>query len=234
MGIYVEDKEDLRLIIKGLQHQGKQVVMTNGVFDFLHVGHIRSLKDAKSRGDFLIVGVNSDASTRKLKGKGLPINKLEERVEVLNELQCVDYIVVINEATADDTLALLRPNIHAKGADYTPETVPERETVLGYGGKIAIVGDPKDHSTSRIIKKLMNLHSAKGTPIKKATKGAKKEELPKKKIAKKKAAKKIKPEKKKTKAKTKKKAVTKAPAAPKKKTKIVKKKKAGKTRANRA
>jgi len=158
MGIFVDDREDLRLIIKGLQHRGKIVVMTNGAFDLLHVGHIRSLKDARSRGDFLLVVLNSDSSVRVNKGKGLPINSLEERAEVLCELQCVDYVTVMEETTADNILEFLRPNIHAKGTDYTVDNLPEKATVLEYGGEVAIVGDPKDHSTTRIIKKIVSIH----------------------------------------------------------------------------
>lgn len=151
MGVVIEHREDLRLIIKGLQSQGKSVVFTNGVFDLLHVGHIRSLIDARSRGDFLVIAVNSDASVRKLKGPQLPVIPWKERAELLTALECVDYVTVLEEHTADDLLEYLKPNVHAKGTDYTPETVPERETVLGYGGDIAIVGDPKKHSTTNIL-----------------------------------------------------------------------------------
>lgn len=177
MGIFIEDREDLFLIIRGLKSQGKTVVFTNGAFDLLHVGHVRSLGDARSRGDYLVVAVNSDASVRKLKGTGLPVNNLKERVEVLCALTCVDYVTVFNETTADDILSYLKPSIHAKGTDYSEETVPERETVLGYGGQIAIVGDPKKHSTTKIIDKIRNLPGKKAAPaktVKKAAKPAKK------------------------------------------------------------
>ena len=176
MGVFLDDHEDLRHIIKGLQHQGKRIVLTNGVFDLLHVGHLRSLKDARSRGDFLVVAVNTDRSVKALKGPDLPVNTFAERVEVLCELTCVDYVTFLNDERADTMLEFLRPNVHAKGTDYTPETVPERETVLGYGGEIAIVGDPKDHSTTRLLRKIGRINErnrmvgkAKKTTTKKAS-----------------------------------------------------------------
>jgi rfaE bifunctional protein nucleotidyltransferase chain/domain len=203
MGIPVESREDLRQIVRGLQSQGKRTVFTNGVFDLLHVGHVRSLVDARSRGDFLVVAVNSDAAARSLKGAGLPIHPLKERIEVLCALECVDYVTVLDDATADDLLSYLRPSIHAKGTDYTPDTVPERETVLGYGGEIVIVGDPKDHSTTGLLDKIGRFHAKKA---KAKTKAA----TPKKKVTKKKAApkKKIKAAKSKAKKAVKKKAAT--------------------------
>ncbi len=174
MARFVEDREDLRQIVKGLQLQGKKVVFTNGVFDLLHVGHVRSLKDARSRGDYLVIAVNSDASARELKGEHLPVNPLKERIEVLSALACVNYITVIKERTADILLSMVRPNIHAKGTDYTVETVPERETVLSYGGSIAIVGDPKDHSTTTLLAKI-GLLAKKGKLRGRADKGKRKE-----------------------------------------------------------
>lgn len=174
---FVDDREDMQQIVKGLQSQGKKVVFTNGVFDLLHVGHIRSLKDARSRGDYLLVAVNTDESTRALKGPDLPVNPFNERVEVLCALDFIDYITPLKEKTADVLLSELHPNIHAKGTDYTPETVPERETVLSYGGSIAIVGDPKDHSTTRMIERIGRISRSKTAKGKKAGKpSAKKEE----------------------------------------------------------
>jgi rfaE bifunctional protein nucleotidyltransferase chain/domain len=120
------------------------------------------LKDARSRGEYLVVAVNTDASARELKGKDLPVHPFRERVEVLSALECVDYITPLKEKTADLLLDLLRPNIHAKGTDYTVETVPERDTVLAYGGAIAIVGDPKDHSTSGLIERVGKIAASKG------------------------------------------------------------------------
>jgi rfaE bifunctional protein nucleotidyltransferase chain/domain len=223
MGVYIKHREDLRQIIKGLQSQGKRIVFTNGVFDLVHVGHIRSLGDAKQRGDFLVVAINSDASTRQLKGTGHPVNPLAERVEVLCAMSCIDYVTVLEEQTADALLEYLKPNIHAKGTDYTEETVPERETVLGYGGEIAIVGDPKDHSTTSLIEKIGKLYGKAGKGKKPAARKARasktvKKKKAKKKVQKKKVQKKKKVTKKATKKKkTAKKKVKKKPAkAPKK------------------
>jgi len=181
MGTFVEYREDLRQIIKSLQAHGKQVVFTNGVFDLLHVGHIRSLKDARSRGDYLVVALNSDKSVKQLKGTALPVNPLQERVELLCAIDCVNYVTVLEETTADELLEFLRPNIHAKGRDYTEETVPERETVLAYGGTIAIVGDPKKHSTTSILEKV-GMIAAKKTKatVKKGKKPAAPKKKPKK------------------------------------------------------
>jgi D-glycero-beta-D-manno-heptose 1-phosphate adenylyltransferase len=150
----VEKAEDLAGIVRGLQSQGKVIVFTNGVFDLLHVGHVRALRDAKSRGDFLVVGVNTDESVKSYKDPTLPVNPLAERLEVLEQLSMIDYLTTIPEPTADSVLKLLRPDLHAKGTDYTEESVPERATVLGYGGRVVIVGDPKSHSTSSIIRRI--------------------------------------------------------------------------------
>jgi rfaE bifunctional protein nucleotidyltransferase chain/domain len=221
MGIPVESREDLRQIVRGLQSQGKRVVFTNGIFDLFHVGHVRSMIDARSRGDFLIVAVNSDAAARSLKGAGLPINPLKERIEVLCAMECVDYVTVLDDTTADDLLSYLRPSIHAKGTDYTLETVPERETVLEFGGEIAIVGDRKDHSTTSLLDRIGRYHARKAkvsTAKKKAKKKAKRKA--KKKITKKKAAPKKKKKKKIAKS-TAKKAVKKKSAPPKR---VIKKK----------
>lgn len=147
----IEDVERLRWTAAKL---GRRVVFTNGCFDILHVGHIRTLSDAKKLGDVLIVGINSDESLKSLKGLKNPVTSQEERAEILSSLSCVDHVVVFDSSTADDIISRLRPDIHAKGTDYTEESVPERATVLAYGGKIAITGDPKSHSTKEIIKKI--------------------------------------------------------------------------------
>ncbi|UCF35331.1 MAG: D-glycero-beta-D-manno-heptose 1-phosphate adenylyltransferase [Acidobacteriota bacterium] len=130
------------------------VVLANGCFDLLHVGHIRYLQAAKEEGDLLIVAVNSDRSVRELKGPERPLMNEAERAEILAALACVDYVVIFDDSTVDRVLTTLRPDVHTKGTDYTPETVPERETVLGYGGRVAIVGDPKDHSTRNYLKEI--------------------------------------------------------------------------------
>jgi rfaE bifunctional protein nucleotidyltransferase chain/domain len=157
MAKIVERAEDLAGVIRGLQSQGKVVVFTNGVFDLLHVGHLRALKDAKSRGDFLVVGVNTDDSVKRFKDPNLPVNPLAERLEVLESLSMIDYLTPISDPTADNLLKVLRPDLHAKGTDYTEETVPERATVLAYGGRTIIVGDAKAHSTTDLIRKIQGM-----------------------------------------------------------------------------
>jgi rfaE bifunctional protein nucleotidyltransferase chain/domain len=147
--IYPEKK--IGEIIKKEQQAGKTVVFTNGCFDLLHVGHIRYLQSAKKEGDVLLTAVNSDKSVRALKGPERPVMPEEERMEILSALECTDLILLFDDKTVDRLLRSLRPDVHAKGTDYTPESVPERGTVLGYGGRIAIVGDPKDHSTRDFI-----------------------------------------------------------------------------------
>jgi rfaE bifunctional protein nucleotidyltransferase chain/domain len=133
------------------RREGRTVAFANGIFDLLHVGHVRYLVAASEQADLLVVGVNSDSSTRGLKGEGRPVTPEAERVEILSALACVDYVVVFEEPTCDALLTVLEPDVHCKGTDYTPDTVPEKETVAAYGGRIAIVGDPKDHATRDII-----------------------------------------------------------------------------------
>lgn len=133
---------------------GQTIAFTNGAFDLLHVGHLRTLQGARALADCLVVAVNSDASVRRSKGAGRPVIPESERAELLAALACVDYVIVFDEPTVDPLLARLKPDVHAKGTDYTPETVPERATVLAYGGRIAITGDPKDHSTTMLAGKL--------------------------------------------------------------------------------
>lgn len=132
-------------------------MLANGCFDLIHVGHIRYLKESKKRGDILIVAVNSDSSSRKLKGEGRPILKEKERVEILSSFSFVDYITVFKEKNVEKILLALKPNIQAKGSDYTQKTVPERETVKSYGGGIAITGGPKVRSTSQLIREIAGM-----------------------------------------------------------------------------
>lgn len=134
--------------------EGKVVVFTNGCFDLLHVGHIRSLQDAAQLGDILIVGLNSDLSVRRLKGEGRPLQDEASRGALIAAMRGVDYVCFFDELSADRALKELQPDIHAKGTDYTRENVPERDTVLGYGGKVAITGDPKDHSSKDLIREI--------------------------------------------------------------------------------
>lgn len=132
-------------------HNGK-IILANGAFDLLHVGHIRYLRAAKQLGGKLIVGVNSDESVRTLKGDGRPLIPAAERSEILAALSDVDAVVIFSEPDVRALIREIRPDIHAKGTDYTPENVPERDTVIECGGRVEIVGDPKDHSTSQIIR----------------------------------------------------------------------------------
>ncbi len=154
---YFDNHDVLANILRGLQSQGKRIVFTNGSFDILHVGHVRCLRDARSRGDFLVVALNTDKSIRAYKDPTLPVFPLAERVEMLESLACVDYITHFDEETADELLKKLKPDAHAKGTDYREETVPERDTVRGYGGQILICGDKKSHSSREVIRKVQHL-----------------------------------------------------------------------------
>lgn len=131
---------------------GSVIVLANGCFDLLHVGHVRYLAAAKTLGDVLVVGINSDRQTRKLKGDGRPVTPENERAELISSLWCVDFVTIFDEPTVEQLIRAMRPNYHAKGTDYTVETVPEREIVKECGGTVAIVGDPKDHSSSELIR----------------------------------------------------------------------------------
>jgi rfaE bifunctional protein nucleotidyltransferase chain/domain len=131
---------------------GDKIILTNGCFDLLHVGHVRYLRAAKQLGGRLIVAVNSDASTRTLKGEGRPRVPGDERAEILAALSDVDGVTVFDALDVTELIRLLRPDIHAKGTDYTEQNVPERDVVIACGGRVAIVGDPKDHSTTDLLK----------------------------------------------------------------------------------
>jgi rfaE bifunctional protein nucleotidyltransferase chain/domain len=131
--------------------RGRRVVLANGCFDLLHVGHVRYLNAARGLGDALVVGLNSDASVRRLKGPGRPVMTVDERAELIGALASVDLVVVFDEDRADALIARLKPDVHAKGTDYTEESVPERAAVLAAGGRVAIAGDPKSHATRDLI-----------------------------------------------------------------------------------
>ena len=133
---------------------GKKIAFANGCFDILHAGHVRYLMAAREIADVLVVGINADDSVRKLKGEGRPLAPEDERAEVIAALRCVDYVTVFPELRVEALLLALRPDFHCKGTDYTPDSVPEAATVASYGGRVAIVGDPKDHSTTDIISRL--------------------------------------------------------------------------------
>lgn len=133
---------------------GRRVALANGIFDLLHVGHLRYLEDAKTHGDLLVVAVNSDASTRALKGPDRPLVPAPERAELVAGFSCVDHVVVFEELTVEAVLRALRPDVHCKGTDYSAETVPEREVARELGIAVAIVGDPKAHATREMIKRV--------------------------------------------------------------------------------
>ncbi len=140
-----------------LRQEGRQVVFANGCFDLFHVGHVRYLEGARQQGDVLVVGVNSDRSVRQLKGEGRPLLPEDARAELLAAMECVDYVVVFDDFTAENLLRDLRPDVHCKGTDYTEATVPEREVVRSWGGRVVIVGDPKDHSTRDVLARIAQL-----------------------------------------------------------------------------
>ena len=150
----IVDRAALVSRVQAARQQNAQVVLANGCFDVLHVGHIRYLEGAKELGDLLVVGVNSDEQVRLLKGAGRPVMAEDDRAEVVASLQCVDLVTIFPESTVEALLLAIKPDVHAKGTDYTEATVPEREVVLSYGGRVAIVGDPKEHSTSEMIERL--------------------------------------------------------------------------------
>jgi rfaE bifunctional protein nucleotidyltransferase chain/domain len=134
--------------------EGRTIALANGCFDLLHVGHVRYLQGAAAEADRLVVAINDDASVAALKGRGRPILSAQDRAELVAALRGVDYVVVFPEPTVAPLLLALRPDVHCKGTDYSAETVPERETVRSYGGRVAIVGDPKDHSTRDLLARL--------------------------------------------------------------------------------
>ena len=146
--VSLDEAEDLARTLKS---QGRRVVLANGCFDLLHVGHIRYLQDARQLGDVLMVAVNSDASVRRLKGRGRPLVPLAERAEILSALSSVDFVVPFEADTVEELVRRLRPDVHAKGTDYTEASVPEREAVQAVGGRVEIVGDAKAHSTRDLI-----------------------------------------------------------------------------------
>ena len=139
-----------------MRRGGARVVFANGCFDLLHVGHVRYLEAARGLGDLLVVGVNSDEQVRRLKGEGRPFVPERERAEVIASLRAVDYVTVFHEPTVTELLLALRPDIHAKGTDYTEDSVPERDVVRSFGGRVQIVGDPKDHSSTEMFGRVMN------------------------------------------------------------------------------
>jgi rfaE bifunctional protein nucleotidyltransferase chain/domain len=147
--------EALRPLVEKLKQDGKTIVFANGCFDLLHVGHVRYLEGARRLGDALVVGLNSDDSVRQLKGAGRPLMPEGERAEILAAISFVDYIIIFQEPNVERLLLQIQPDIHCKGRDYTVDNVPERDVVLSYGGRVAIVGDPKNHSTRDLIQEVL-------------------------------------------------------------------------------
>jgi D-glycero-beta-D-manno-heptose 1-phosphate adenylyltransferase len=144
---------------------GRTVAFANGCFDILHVGHVRYLQAAAQEADLLVVAINDDASVRRLKGEGRPILAAEHRAELVAALRSVDFVVIFPEPTVGPLLEALHPDVHCKGTDYTVDTVPERDTVTAYGGRIAIVGDPKDHSTRDLLARIGASESHEPDPV---------------------------------------------------------------------
>lgn len=140
--------------VASLRAIGKKIALANGVFDLLHVGHLRYLEGAKALADVLVVAVNSDASTRATKGSERPVVPGDERAELLCALSCTDFVVFFDAADVRGVIHALKPDVHVKGTDYTPESIPERAEVLAYGGRVAVAGDPKNHSTTAALEAL--------------------------------------------------------------------------------
>src|SRR5262245_39386825 len=140
--------------VRGERAAGRTIAFANGCFDILHVGHVRYLDAAAQEADVLVVAINDDASVKVLKGENRPILAAEDRAELVAALRSVDFVVIFPEPTVAPLLEALRPDVHCKGTDYTADTVPERDTVHAYGGRIAIVGDPKNHSTRDLLERI--------------------------------------------------------------------------------
>jgi D-glycero-beta-D-manno-heptose 1-phosphate adenylyltransferase len=149
------DLEDAVRLVSSSRGQGKRIVLANGCFDLLHVGHVRYLRGARALGDVLLVALNTDASVRRLKGPGRPLMPAAERAELVGALDGVDAVLLFDEDRADALIARLRPDVHAKGTDYAEENVPERETVRAAGGRVAIAGDAKTHATRDLIQTIL-------------------------------------------------------------------------------
>src|SRR5262245_15761429 len=146
--------DEVRARVEAARAAGRTVALANGCFDLLHVGHVRYLQGARAEADVLVVGVNGDASVARLKGPGRPVMPAADRALLVAALRAVDHVVVFEEDDVARLLLALRPDVHCKGTDYTPETVPERDVVRSYGGRVAIVGDPKQHDTRVLLARL--------------------------------------------------------------------------------
>ncbi len=155
MAQVILNHDELAKKLEALKAQGKKVVFTNGCFDMLHVGHVRYLRGAKALGDVLVLAINSDDSIRRLKGKERPLLPLEDRLGILSAFEMVDFITPFEDDTVTQLLLKLKPHIQAKGTDYTTESIPEKDTMASFGGKVAVVGDPKDHASKNLIKEIL-------------------------------------------------------------------------------
>ena len=152
-------RERLIELVHAERREGRTIALANGCFDLLHAGHVRYLQAAAQEADRLIVAVNGDAAAG-AKGPGRPILQAADRAELVAALRGVDYVTIFSEPTVSELIAALRPDVHCKGTDYTTASVPERESVLAYGGRVAIVGDPKDHSTRDLLARIHHLEKA--------------------------------------------------------------------------
>ncbi len=156
----VLDRDHLISAVSEHRQNGSKIILANGCFDLLHAGHTRYLTGAKELGGVLVVAVNSDAQARKLKGAGRPFIPERERAEIISALRVVDIVTIFDEPTVEELIQAIRPDFHAKGTDYTTDTVPERDFVREYGGVVAIVGDPKDHSSTDLIRRVADASSS--------------------------------------------------------------------------
>ena len=154
MAQIITDRDELTKEAARLRAAGKSIVFANGAFDLIHVGHVRYLEGAAAEGDVLVVAVNSDESIRRYKGPDRPLQPLAERMEIVAAFRAVDLVTCFDEPTCDAMLELVRPDVHAKGPDYTPENLPEYPTLKRLGIRLARVGDPKDHSSTALLKRL--------------------------------------------------------------------------------
>lgn len=150
----ITDHDQLKRIVNDYRSRGRRIVFANGAFDILHVGHVRYLEGAAAEGDVLVVGVNSDESIRRYKSPDRPLQPLSERMEIVAAFRCVDVVTCFDEPTCDAILEVVRPNVHAKGPDYTPQNLPEWPTLQRLGIRLAAVGDPKNHSSSELIDRM--------------------------------------------------------------------------------
>jgi D-glycero-beta-D-manno-heptose 1-phosphate adenylyltransferase len=146
--------DDVRRRVEEARRAGRTIALANGCFDVLHVGHVRYLEGARLEADVLVVGINGDGSVGRLKGLGRPVMPAADRAVLVAALRAVDHVVVFEEDDVERLLLALKPDVHCKGTDYTPETVPERDVVRSYGGRVAIVGDAKDHDTRALIRRI--------------------------------------------------------------------------------